>query len=152
MGARNAFALSQLFILVVIVGALYFYSRRSKSSGAGISDADLARARARITELMKNEENPGRVSRNVAPSRAAPSSSPALTSALPSWNASTPPHVVLGIPSDAKAQVVDMAYRALVKKYHPDRFSSWGPEYMDRAHEITILLQKARDMLMKTNS
>jgi curved DNA-binding protein CbpA len=45
-----------------------------------------------------------------------------------------------------------MAFRALVKKYHPDRFSSWGHEYMDRAHEITILLQKARDTMMKTSA
>ncbi len=154
MGARGAFALSQIFVLAVIAGALYLYFRRNKPAEGSLHDDDMARARARIAEIMKNDESAraaasfrgGGQGRNGAPP------SPALTSALPSWTAATPPHAVLGVPSDAKHQVVEMAYRALVKKYHPDRFSSWGSEYMDRAHEITILLQKARDALLKNSA
>lgn len=31
-----------------------------------------------------------------------------------------PPHAILGVTSDAPPEVVDAAYRALAKKYHPD--------------------------------
>lgn len=34
---------------------------------------------------------------------------------------SSDPHQVLGVAPDAEPEVVDAAYRALMKKYHPDR-------------------------------
>lgn len=34
---------------------------------------------------------------------------------------SADPHQILGVAPDAEPEVVDAAYRALMKKYHPDR-------------------------------
>ncbi len=44
------------------------------------------------------------------------------------------PHSVLGIQQNAEPEVIDAAYRALMKKYHPDRY---GPDGLEKAKNIT---------------
>lgn len=43
------------------------------------------------------------------------------------------PHATLGVAPDAEPEVVDAAYRALMKKYHPDRYSSDDAERRTQA-------------------
>lgn len=45
------------------------------------------------------------------------------------------PHSVLGIQQNAEPEVIDAAYRALMKKYHPDHS---GPDGLERAKAITL--------------
>jgi hypothetical protein len=46
------------------------------------------------------------------------------------------PHHVLGIAPDAEPEVVEAAYRALMKKYHPDRWRGSPNEATQRAQDI----------------
>lgn len=154
MSVRNVFVASQIFVFTLIATALYFHFKRRSTHGTGITEVDMNEARARIAELLKRQtssQSQNNATHN-ADHRGGAGASPALTSALPSWTANTPPQVILGVPTGSSAKVVEAAYRALVKKYHPDRYSSWGPEYMDRAHEITILLHNAKEALLKTRT
>ncbi|WP_162235044.1 J domain-containing protein [Sphingomonas sp. Leaf67] len=45
------------------------------------------------------------------------------------------PHSVLGIQQNAEPEVIDAAYRALMKKYHPDHS---GPDGLEKAKAITL--------------
>lgn len=46
------------------------------------------------------------------------------------------PYDVLGVSLDAEPEVVDAAYRALMKKYHPDRGRGQPAEGRERAQAI----------------
>lgn len=71
-----------------------------------------------------------------------------ISSALPNWPPGTSPEQILGISSNATKQQIEKAYKTLLKKYHPDRFESWGKGYKTRAHYIVLQVQKARDAML----
>lgn len=146
MSRQTLFQASQVGLLAFLVAMILLLRRRGVQGAAGLSEEDMRRARARIEEIMRqNVAGEGRGKGAAQPSTAP---SPALvTSALPTWDHRTPPHRMLGVPQDAKPEVVDAAYKALFRKYHPDRFASWGPDYQARAHEVVTLLQAARDKM-----
>ncbi|MEW6055723.1 MAG: DnaJ domain-containing protein [Bdellovibrionota bacterium] len=73
---------------------------------------------------------------------------PQLGSAFPSWTQATPAHEILGVHPQAGEEVVEAAYKALLKRYHPDRYAHWGKGYQTRAHHVVLLLQEARDRML----
>jgi DnaJ-domain-containing protein 1 len=73
---------------------------------------------------------------------------PILESAFPVWTKDTPAHVILGVPEAATEAVIEEAYRALLRRYHPDRFANCGQGYQTRAHHIILLLQSAREQML----
>lgn len=56
----------------------------------------------------------------------------------------TPPHEVLYVLPNAPKCVVDAAYRALSREFHPDRAAE---SKLDRAHELQIALNEAYEAL-----
>lgn len=52
---------------------------------------------------------------------------------------------VLGVPVDASAEKINMAYHERVKKNHPDRVADLDPEFKSLANERTKGLNAARD-------
>lgn len=46
------------------------------------------------------------------------------------------PHAILGVSEDAKTEEIDAAYRALMKKHHPDRLR--GAADASRAQQINL--------------
>ena len=144
MSRMKIFQATQLGFLIVCIALFLLLRRRGLEVGAGISDDDMRRARARIQELLRQGAVEGDKPHPRGPGAAAPVM---VTSALLSWSRHTPPYQILGVPKDAKPELVEGAYKALFRKYHPDRFASWGDEYQSRAHEIITLLQAARDKM-----
>ena len=139
----NAFGISQGIILAVIVGTIFLVRRRERERTEDIN-AQITLANLRASIQRTAAFTPEKKEANGAPV-AAPLE---VESALPTWTADTPPHVVLGVHPAADAQTVEAAYKTLLKKYHPDRFASWGEGYQKRAHHVVILLQKARDRML----
>lgn len=72
-----------------------------------------------------------------------------VESALPNWPVGTAPEKILGISPQATKKEIEAAYKTLLKKYHPDRFESWGKGYQKRAHYVVLQVQKARDEMLK---
>lgn len=56
---------------------------------------------------------------------------------------------VLGIPKGSTEAEVKKAYRTLVKKYHPDKVSHLGPEYVRIANEKFVKIKDAYDRIME---
>jgi DnaJ like chaperone protein len=64
---------------------------------------------------------------------------------LDSWD----PFQVLGLCPGASAENVRLAYRELIKQYHPDRVVNLAQEFQDLAHRKSIELRKAYEFLLK---
>lgn len=57
---------------------------------------------------------------------------------------------ILGIPKNSSKDEVKKAYRTLTKKYHPDKVSHLGPEYVKIANEKFINIKDAYDRIMES--
>lgn len=57
------------------------------------------------------------------------------------------PHEILGVSSGASREEIQKAYKAAIKKYHPDKVSHLGKEFSDLANEKFLAIQKAYDTL-----
>ncbi len=53
------------------------------------------------------------------------------------------PYEVLGIPSSASAQVIQAAYKARMREYHPDKVAHLGEELQQLAHRKALEIQQA---------
>lgn len=54
----------------------------------------------------------------------------------------------LGLPPDASVQEVRIAYRRLVRRHHPDRYETQGPQAVREATRHFQLIQQAYEFLM----
>ncbi len=61
----------------------------------------------------------------------------------PGWD----PYAVLGIHRGASATEITQAYRAQMKRYHPDRVADLGPELHEVAHRKAVDIQRAYEEL-----
>ena len=59
--------------------------------------------------------------------------------ATPRWD----PYSVLGVKRGASRDEIVQAYRAQLKRYHPDRVAGLGDELQQLAHRKTVELQRA---------
>lgn len=59
------------------------------------------------------------------------------------------PFQVLGVPNNATKNEVLKAYKRKLKMYHPDVVSHRGEEFKKIAGEKTILLQEAKEKILK---
>ncbi len=57
------------------------------------------------------------------------------------------PYQVLGVGRDASKEEIGHAYRAKMKRYHPDRVADLGEELQAVAHEKAIEIQRAYEEL-----
>lgn len=139
--ASEIFGVVQGALLVVIAGsaALFYWARKQRNEGNAPNLENL------------NLSRPGRVSITPSNKQNEPAETPAkpleLESALPIWDKNTPAHEILGVHAAADEAAIESAYRALLKKYHPDRFAAWGKGYQTRAHHVILLIQDARDRM-----
>jgi uncharacterized membrane protein YkvA (DUF1232 family) len=67
------------------------------------------------------------------------SQGPARTETREPWD----PYAVLGIGHNASADEITHAYRAQLKRYHPDRVAGLGEELQRVAHEKTLEITRA---------
>lgn len=71
---------------------------------------------------------------------------------LPSFkvpNFSGSPHEILGIPSNASDEIIGAAFRHWMKRYHPDRVSHLGKQYVEQARRRAEQLNTARTALLQ---
>ena len=59
------------------------------------------------------------------------------------------PHEVLGVPANADADLIGRAYKHWIKRYHPDRVTHLGPNYVDQARRRAEQLNTARQALIQ---
>jgi len=57
----------------------------------------------------------------------------------PRWD----PYAVLGVRAGVTPDELARAYRAQMKKYHPDRVAGLAPEFQELAHQKAIEIQRA---------
>jgi hypothetical protein len=65
------------------------------------------------------------------------------TASKPGWD----PYAVLGVDRGASQDDIARAYRAQMKRYHPDRVDDLGEELQRVAHEKTLAIQRAYEEL-----
>jgi hypothetical protein len=139
------FGIAQGFILVVVIATAILYRRRQKmledDTGAKLDNPNLR------SFIKRTGTPPTGAARTESAGDEAKAPAAQLESALPSWTKDTPPHEVLGVRPGATPKEIEAAYKQALKKYHPDRFASWGKGYQTRAHHIVLLLQDARTKL-----
>lgn len=58
------------------------------------------------------------------------------------------PHEILGVAPDASPKEIQKAYRALMKKYHPDKRARPGTEAWHEAQRIAARINEAKDTLL----
>ena len=58
------------------------------------------------------------------------------------------PHQILGVKPDATKKQIQKAYRELMKRYHPDRFSHLSPKDQERMKDIAAKINEAKDALI----
>lgn len=138
----KAFGIIQggISIALVITIILYFRKRRDsvKLSELRTDGVDLWATIKRTPMQSAPPNAQGPVAENLK-----------IESAFPTWSKNTPPNEILGVPPSADDDTIDQAFKKLLKKYHPDRFASWGRGYQTRAHHTIMLLQDARDRMKK---
>ena len=140
MGAKLIFQLTQLLILAGIVGLVILFRRQHADRKPGITEADMMRAREAIRKALGTETL-------ARPAELKPGQPLQVESALPQWPREMPAHMILGVAENASPDAVDAAFKTLLKKYHPDRYASWGKDYLAQAHATVLRLQDARDFL-----
>jgi len=59
------------------------------------------------------------------------------------------PHEILGVSAHASEEEINLAFRHWIKRYHPDRVSHLGKQYIDQARRRAEQLNSARAALMK---
>ena len=148
MSKTTFFQLSQILFLVILFITIVLFHRRTRknTNHFRLTEADLwelKKAQQKVQALKSSQNN--------TKSDAKLNTSDALQvgQAFPSWTVSTPASEVLGVQPHAPPEVIESAYKTLLKKYHPDRFQSWGADYVDQAHRVVFRLQQARDELLK---
>jgi len=55
----------------------------------------------------------------------------------------------LGVSAHASEEEINLAFRHWIKRYHPDRVSHLGKQYIDQARRRAEQLNSARAALMK---
>lgn len=66
-----------------------------------------------------------------------------------SYSKTKDPYEILGISPNASKNKIQTAYKAAIKKYHPDKLSHLGEEFSELANRKFLEIQKAYDTLMK---
>jgi DnaJ-domain-containing protein 1 len=89
-----------------------------------------------VLEGLRRSREPGSQSAGGAGAFGGPGASPDDPRG---WD----PHAVLGVARDASRDEIAQAYRAQLKRYHPDRVADLGPELQRVAHQKTVELQRA---------
>lgn len=59
------------------------------------------------------------------------------------------PYQILGVERGASREEISRAYRAQMKRYHPDRVDDLGEELQRVAHEKTLEIQRAYEALIR---
>lgn len=152
--ASRAFGILQGAVFVLIAGTVVFHYRRQKNRDGNndrrLDPSDIRAAVGRVRASGRPHDlKPSQDQTSSSGPREAP---PKLESALPLWTKDTEPHIILGVHQAANLDEIEQAYKSLLKKYHPDRFASWGSGYQNRAHQIILLLQDARERMLKRKS
>lgn len=105
-----------------------------------------------IEETLKVERGTGRP-KKAARAGAAPSGQKRPGSDAPTKSRGPPPpHVVLGVPSDADEFTVRTAYRKLCARYHPDKFANASKAEQDQANRRMTEINAAYEVLKKKKS
>ena len=142
-----------VFQVVVFVGIMiYLYLHYRRYVDLSSSSKEILNAPSEA-EILRSINIAEKIYKDAAPSPVKVEQAKLLLETVfPTWAPTSAPHEILGVATNASASEVEAAYKTLLKKYHPDRFSAFGRAYELRAHHVLQLAQKARDTLLKGRS
>ncbi len=131
---EKLFILAQGGFLVLIAGALFYFLRsRTPESSFKVREADLRR-----------KSKPGQD--ELAQAKIKTQSGPLQ---LPGIRLDGAPHEILGVSATASAQEIKLAYRELMKRYHPDRIGPPGSREWKDAQRIAERINEAKEFLTR---
>jgi hypothetical protein len=107
--------------LLLVAALIYFYRKRLRDHTA------------RASRESREEEAQERSSR----------AQPATSAAPPD------PYAVLGIPASASPEAIQVAYKARMQEYHPDKVAHLGEELQQLAHRKALEIQQAYRQLRR---
>jgi hypothetical protein len=146
VNAKLLFALTQIAILALIFGTvLIYWAKKNKQNRSGFAVTEAELWSKKQTNVPSSGLKTEPLSRDSATKETAK-----IGTAIPTWPPGTSPYKILGIGAEASRETVEKAYKLLLSNYHPDRFASWGGDYHKKANDYILLLQWARDEILKT--
>jgi DnaJ-domain-containing protein 1 len=122
---------------VGIVFAIFIWLLRPKAPESGF----------RVREVDLRKAKPRRPSQSLDPLAEARIGQQTLS--LPGISLTGEPHEVLGVSRHATPEQIQVAYRELMKRYHPDQVGRPGSREWSDAQKIAVSLNRAKDALLK---
>jgi hypothetical protein len=130
---QKFFFSSQVFIVLAILGGIYFLTRKKEESRFKVREADLKRTGSPASpDLLGNAT----VKKKEAPLQ------------LSGIRIDEAPHKILGISARATEAEIQSAYRELMKLYHPDKVGRPGTREWNDAQKIAEALNNARKQMI----
>ena len=68
---------------------------------------------------------------------------------LPGVRLQGAPHEILGVDKNASPEQIQIAYKELIKRYHPDKYIGQNPAEIAQAQKTAAILNEAKNTLLK---
>ena len=137
---KRVFYMGQGAFGVLVVFVLWTLNRNKSESVFKVREADIKKPRP------PGEKGSAQIGQDLA---SAKMKQPEVLS-LPGIRIDGTPHEILGIPQRATEAQIQVAYRELMKRYHPDRVGRPGSREWNDAQKIAEAVNNARKKMLKT--
>jgi hypothetical protein len=141
-GMRHAFYGVQLGLGVLIFAVFWMFRSKRTESAFALREAE----RLKREQASQNGSNSGNPALADARLKKKPPEKPL---ALPGIRIDGPAHEILGVASDASAEIIQRAYRERMKQYHPDKVAPPGTQQWQDAQKIAEAINRAKTELLK---
>jgi hypothetical protein len=130
---QKFFFSSQVFIVLIILGGIYFLTRKKEESGFKVREADVKKiGKSSGPDLLGQ----AKVKKKEAPLQ------------LSGIRIDGAAHEILGVSVRATEAEIQSAYRELMKLYHPDKVGRPGTREWSDAQKIAEALNNARKTMI----
>jgi hypothetical protein len=135
---EKGFVLAQGVLLTALLGALwYFLKSQNPDSQFKVRESDLRPPRPGSSTSQNDDLAQARIQPQAEPLR------------LTGIRLDGAPHEILGVSKNASSDEVRLAYRELMKRYHPDRIGPPGSREWKDAQRIAEKINEAKEYLLR---
>lgn len=138
---KNLFVFFQFAMGALLLFVVFRLSERGTESGFKLREADRLKNQRKRSGLRRG---PDLLAEAKMTRR-----DPATVLQLDGIRTDVPPHELLGVSLNASVDDIQRAYRALIKRYHPDRVGPSGSREWKDAQRIAEAINLAKETLLK---
>jgi hypothetical protein len=144
---KNLFYIGQVAFGAVVVFAVWYLNRNKSESVFKVREADIKKPAQPGAKgaIPGQNKGPGQV-HDLASARIQRQE----VLSLSGIRIDAAPHEILGVPARASEDQIQVAYRELIKRYHPDRVGRPGSREWNDAQKIADAIINARKKMLET--